>query len=113
MSRDRFKDIISVLHLSTNALQPERDSPHYDRLYKVRGLLTNLNRHFEENAEMETIISVDEQMIPYKGTLGLKVYMKGKPTKWGLKVGHSFIFVQFFIGFYQGSMFRKIPTSQK
>jgi hypothetical protein len=60
MSRDRFKDIISVLHLSTNALQPERDSPHYDRLYKVRGLLTNLNRHFEENAEMETIISVNE-----------------------------------------------------
>jgi hypothetical protein len=37
---------------------------------------------------METIISVDEQMIPYKGTLGLKVYMKGKPTKWGLKVRH-------------------------
>jgi hypothetical protein len=39
---------------------------------------------------METIISVDEQMIPYKGTLGLKVYMKGKPTKWGMKVGHNY-----------------------
>jgi hypothetical protein len=109
MSRDRFKDIISVLHLSTNALQPERDSPDYDRLYKVRGLLTNLNRHFEENAEKETIISVDEQMIPYKRTLGLKVYMKGKPTKWGLKVGRSFIFVQFFRRFYRGLCFGKYP----
>ena len=25
-------------------------------------------------------------MIPYKGQLGLKVYMKNKPSKWGMKV---------------------------
>ena len=25
-------------------------------------------------------------MIPFKGQLGLKVYMKNKPSKWGLKV---------------------------
>jgi hypothetical protein len=59
----------------------------------VRQLLNNLKSHFEDNAEKEAIISVDEQMIPYKGKLGLKVYMKNKPTKWGIKVGKlSFFF---------------------
>jgi hypothetical protein len=103
MSRDRFKGIISILHLSNNAMQPDRDSPDYDRLYKVRKLLTNLNRHFEENAEMETIISVDEQMIPYKGNLGIKVYMKAKRTKWGLKVRYFFRPLAGFIFLFFGS----------
>jgi hypothetical protein len=125
MTRDRFFDIVNVLHLANNSLQPSKDSRAYDRLYKVlqqylslfycppvclffiiiyqslyyasvcntkshyskvRELLTNLNKSFKENAEMEEIISVDEQMIPYKGTLGIKVYMKNKPSKWGIKV---------------------------
>lgn len=60
----------------------------------MRQLLNNLKSHFEDNAEKEAIISVDEQMIPYKGKLGLKVYMKNKPTKWGIKVGKlSFFFL--------------------
>ena len=31
-------------------------------------------------------LSVDEAMIPFKGRLGFKQYMKDKPTKWGIKV---------------------------
>ena len=30
--------------------------------------------------------SVDEAMIPFKGRLAFKQYMKDKPTKWGIKV---------------------------
>ena len=30
--------------------------------------------------------SIDEAMIPYKGRLGFKQYIKNKPTKWGIKV---------------------------
>lgn len=86
MTRDRFKDIISVLHLSNNELQPARGDPAYDRLYKIRPLLVNLSRHFMENAEMETVISVDEQIIPFKGNISIKFYMKAKPNKWGIKV---------------------------
>ncbi len=36
MSRDRFLLIVACLHLSDNSLQPGRDSPAYDRLYKVQ-----------------------------------------------------------------------------
>lgn len=36
MSRTRFEQIISILHISNNAIQPTRDSVKYDRLYKVK-----------------------------------------------------------------------------
>jgi hypothetical protein len=52
----------------------------------VREFLNNLASNFARYAEIETITSVDEQMIPFKGQLGLKVYMKNKPKKWGVKI---------------------------
>lgn len=32
------------------------------------------------------VLAVDEMMIPFKGHLWLKTYMKNKPKKWGIKV---------------------------
>lgn len=86
MTRDRFNLILSKLHLSNNDIQPGRNSPQYDRLYKVRSYLSNLSSNFAEYADTEEVLSVDEQMIPFKGQLGLKVYMRNKPKKWGIKV---------------------------
>jgi hypothetical protein len=45
-----------------------------------------------EHAEVEEVTSVDEQIIPYKGTFMLKVYMQNKPSKWGIKVGKFYFF---------------------
>ncbi len=86
MTRDRFEAIVSCLHISDNQLQAKKGEPGYDKLYKIRPLLDLLNTNFKANADMEEVTSVDEQMIPYKGTLLLKVYMKNKPSKWGVKV---------------------------
>lgn len=86
MTRDRFHEIVSALHISDNDRQPARDDPNYDRIFKVRELLTNLGKHFEEYADFEEVLSVDEAMIPFKGKLGLKRYMMKKPKKWGVKV---------------------------
>ena len=86
MTRDRFEEIVNLLHMSNNLLQPKSTDPDYDRLYKVRNLLVALNTNFKKNAEMEKVMAVDEQMIPFKGKLGLKVYMKNKPSKWGIKI---------------------------
>ena len=67
-------------------MQPARDSPVFDRLYKIRQFITNLAKNFEEHAVVEQVSSVDEQMIPFKGQLWLKVFMKDKPIKRGVKV---------------------------
>ena len=86
MTRARFEFIMNSLHLSNNTLQPDRGDPDYDKLFKVREFLNNLNRNFESHADPEPIMSVYEQMIPFKGRHSLKVYMKNKPSKWGIKV---------------------------
>lgn len=103
MFRDRFQLIFNCLHLSDNTMQPSATSPLFDRLYKVRKFLDNIAANFKNNADIEEITSVDEQMIPFKGQIGIKVYMKDKPAPWGIKVGYiSPIYsVEFFTVFIQ------------
>ena len=86
MTRNRFQQVLGLLHLSDNTRQPARDAPDFDRLYKVRGLITNCAANFETFADWETVNSVDEQMCPFKGKLGIKVYIANKPIKRGVKI---------------------------
>ena len=86
MSRIRFQQIFCYLHLADNAHQIPADQPGHDKLYKVRNLLDILSRQFQSNYTPTEYITIDEAMIPFKGRLGFKQYMKDKPTKWGIKV---------------------------
>ncbi|KAJ8866063.1 hypothetical protein PR048_033587 [Dryococelus australis] len=36
--------------------------------------------------EMEERLSIDEQMVPFKGTLNFKQYVRNKPIRWGVKI---------------------------
>lgn len=51
-----------------------------DRLWKVRPFLDSIRERCLE-LQLEEEVSVDKQMIPFKGKL-----MRGKPTPWGVKV---------------------------
>jgi hypothetical protein len=64
MMRDRFFEILNCLHLFSNHLQPAGGELGFDKLFKLRQLLTLLNMNFQNHAEMEKVVSVDEQMIP-------------------------------------------------
>jgi hypothetical protein len=86
MYRDRFLEILRCLHFSDNELQPKADSPRYDRLYKVRAVMDIISKNFMEYVDYEKHLSVDEQMVPFKGNHSLKNYMKNKPVKWGYKI---------------------------
>ena len=46
MSRDRFEIISTHLHLCNNSMQPGKDSPEYDRLYKVKITIFLHLQHF-------------------------------------------------------------------
>ena len=83
MTINRFEEILSVLHANDNELLKKQGEPGYDRLHKVRPLLTMINAQFKRNAEPEKCVSVDEQIIPFKGRHSMKVYMSKKPKKWG------------------------------
>lgn len=98
MSRDRFFQLRTNHHVN-NVEKPPGTT---DELYKVRPLIESVRRCRELPVERQ--LSVDEQMIPFTGTLGIKQYIKGKPSPWGIKVfvlcgisGQAYDFL-----FYQG-----------
>lgn len=85
MSVNRWELIKKNVHLNDNSKQPARDSPDYDKLYKIRPLITLLNNRFSALPKGE-FLSVDEQIVPFKGRSALKQYNPKKPRKWGYTI---------------------------
>ena len=82
----RFQQIYRYLHLADSTAQVPHGQPGYDPLFKVRKYLGIITPKLESEYNPHEHMSVDEAMIPFKGRLGFKQYMKDKPTKWGIKV---------------------------
>ena len=61
-------------------------SMKHDHMFMARNLLHLLSPLFLSQYHTHEELSVDEAMIPFKVRLGIKHYMKDKPTKWGIKV---------------------------
>jgi len=81
MSRNRFFQIRRYLHFSDES----QAAPH-DKLHKIDFILKSLRESFRSEYLPHREISVDEAMVPFKGRLGIKQYMKDKPVKWGVKL---------------------------
>lgn len=81
MSRNRFFMLMSLFHVKDNNEIPVNN---VDKFIKVRPLYNAFIKHCE-TLPKNTNLSVDEQMIKFKGKLGVKQYMKGKPCPWGIK----------------------------
>ena len=58
----------------------------YDYLYNLRKLFDFFSPQFQSEYNTHEELGVDEAMIPFKGLLSIKQYMKDKPTKWGIGV---------------------------
>ena len=80
ISRNRFEQIFHFLHLADNTCDPRND-----KFYKVRCFTTLLVSQFQSLYTLHQQVTIDESMIPFKGTLSFKQYMKAKPTKWDNK----------------------------
>ncbi|KAI4464225.1 transposase is4 [Holotrichia oblita] len=110
MARDRFFKLRKHLHFVN---VHERPPENTDRLWKVRPLYDVLRNRMSE-LTLETALCVDEQMIPFKGRLNIKQYVKAKPNPWGFKLfalcGTSGIMYDFVI--YQGSTTELNPDQQ-
>lgn len=86
MSAKRFKKILSNLHINDNQKAVPRDEPEFDKLSKVRPLITHLEKKFQEEYSNSSIQSIDEIMVKFKGRSTMKQYMPGKPVKRGYKI---------------------------
>lgn len=81
----RWEAIKKFLHFSDNNCQPMRDMADYDELYKIRPFLNHILTKLKQLPMRETL-SVDEQMVPFKGKSRIKQYLPSKPRKWGYKI---------------------------
>ena len=86
MPQKKFQQLFRFFHLNDNSKQVPYGQTGHDKLFKVRKLLDLLSPLFESEFEMHQSCTIDEAMIPFKGRLRFKQYMKDKPTKWGIKV---------------------------
>jgi len=80
ISRQSFRDTKRNLHLSDNATVSSDD-----KLYKIRTYIKKLNEKFAKFGVFSHSLSIDEQMIPYFGRHSCKMFMKGKPVRFGFK----------------------------
>ena len=86
ISKNRFFDIQRYLHFVDNSSLSPHTSPDYDKLGKIRPVITILCERFRTIYNLHREVSIDEAMIPFKGRSTLKQYMPQKPVKRGFKV---------------------------
>ncbi|XP_047112517.1 piggyBac transposable element-derived protein 2-like [Schistocerca piceifrons] len=72
MPLHQFEEIRKYLHFSNNADQSIKE----DRTYKVRPVITHLNKTFQESPSATRAQSVDEHMIRFKGHNIMRQYVK-------------------------------------
>ncbi|CAF4282180.1 unnamed protein product [Rotaria sordida] len=85
MNRNRFLEIKRYLHATDSSNQPNNTDPNFNRAYKVRPLSNIVKEHFQKVPKEEKL-SVDEQIIPFKGRSIMKQQMPNKPSRWGYKM---------------------------
>ncbi|XP_063958469.1 piggyBac transposable element-derived protein 4-like [Lytechinus pictus] len=81
MSRDRYKAIMSFLHV----VDPDTEDPN-DVLRKVRFLLDHMKQTCQALYQPHEHIAIDERMVRSKGRFSIRQYIRDKPTKWGFKL---------------------------
>ncbi|XP_049774068.1 piggyBac transposable element-derived protein 4-like [Schistocerca cancellata] len=86
MTLARYKKIMENLHCNDNLFQPATNDPGYDKLYKIRPLISALNKNCLKVYHPSTSLAVDESVVAFKGRTSLKQYMPMKPVKRGYKI---------------------------
>lgn len=81
MTRNRLFELRSCFHVVDNKAIPKENS---DKFVKIRPLYNSFIKRCAQ-LPVEQNLSVDEQIVPFKGNLSIKQYIRGKPSPWGIK----------------------------
>ncbi|KAG7487665.1 hypothetical protein MATL_G00025970 [Megalops atlanticus] len=86
----RYEAISAYLHMSDPAADAVNDQlrgqPGYDGLFCLKPLQEQILTACRAYYQPRQNLSIDERMVATKARIGMKQYMKDKPTKWGFKL---------------------------
>lgn len=86
ISRDRFFSMLTFLHLNNNDTYIPRGNPGHDPLYKLRPVFNKLMNDFHTFYIPDEELTVDEGICGFRGRVHFRVFIKGKPEKYGMKL---------------------------
>jgi len=75
-----------MLHPNNNDAKAARGQPGYDPLFKIRPIIDTLVTKFQDVYTPEEQLTIDEAICPFRGRIFFRVYIKGKPHKYGIKM---------------------------
>ena len=81
MPRNHFKDIKRYFHLSDNNMLQKGD-----KLGKISPLYRELGKNLMQFGIFHKELSLNESMVPYYGHHPSKMFIKGKPIRFGYKI---------------------------
>lgn len=87
MPLKRFSWLLGHFQVNNNSLQPEREDPYFDKLYKIRLLLQHLSERFLNIYHPGENQSIDESMIRFNGRSSLRQYMPKNRLNVDMKYG--------------------------
>ena len=79
-TRNRFEEIKRFLHFAGNDCLPKGN-----KMPKIRSLQEVVNASLQQFGVFAEDLSVDEQMVPYFGSHLCKIFIRGKPIRFGYK----------------------------
>ena len=82
----RFTKIGHYFCVSDKSVEPPRDSDSYDKLYKIRPVIEQLNCLFPKYYRYTSHLALDESLVKTKSRDGMKMYMLSKPCRFGFRI---------------------------
>ena len=82
MSRERFEDVKKLIYFVDN-----NNLPAGNKLAKIQPLQDRVNVLLQQFRVFSKNLPIDEQMVQYFGRHSAKMFIRGKPIRFGKKSG--------------------------
>lgn len=84
MGLKRFKDLLRFMRFDDKGTRSDRRSR--DKLAPIRDVFDLINRNLKRMYSPGQNLTIDEQLVPFRGRCSFKQYIPSKPDKYGLKI---------------------------